>query len=679
MTTLNTLPTELVLRILAYLPLQSLRNVRLLSRRWNEFVNVNESTVYHHAALLHNFVDSLETLLSEAKEARCLKFLQDVPDWYQYCRKYFQLQKNWTGAGSGTPKFYGGHPYDVHRIKVDEKHGLVITTHEFGGLTVFDMETTKVLWRLGTGYVRRYAHCEYENGFLIFDRVGTSKEVWRLETLYSEAEEPLASRPNSTQMAAWRETSQQWSASAPRGHFRPWALIDTPEFGRAYRFVYPDLLVSALRKAYAWDVRTGELVLELENVQGDYPVGDINYVELSATHVFICSSSALRIFSRENKAMVLEIPSYQLSYADVRLAVQLDPAIARRAQATPGEAMSLPAVPTQTTSLYTASYAEFSAVHVSRTGTDIITQLSDSRLVVIRDFMRVARGEVPLKQAALEIGKILPPRQGPDEHFSIYLAFEHGRAGVVTTSGVYVMTLDPTEHGVLDPARAARENAHRIPRGAVDAGVSFPHIVIAALPFYHDRRQLARVTCVQMTETKLFFVWDAMYKPDSIDFFTSMGVIGPEEGAAPGPAPAGAVQAGDVQWPAGAADGGGVVAGAGDAPDGEDADEGWEAQAIAAADVVAAGAHGADPAAADVPADAVQVDWVPLDEDGDEDEWEDEEDMDDDDAADFDDQDVVEEAALEADVAHPFPGVRRGREWSLIFVPPLTRALIGFF
>ena len=111
----------------------------------------------------------------------------------------------------------------------------------------------------------------------------------------------------------------------------------------------------------SWDVELRELVLELENVQGDYPVGDINYVELSATHVFVCSSSALRIFSRENKAMVLEIPSYQLSYADIRLAVQLDPAIARRAQATPGEVISLPAVPTQTTSLYTASYAEFSA------------------------------------------------------------------------------------------------------------------------------------------------------------------------------------------------------------------------------------------------------------------------------------------------------------------------------
>ena len=51
-------------------------------------------------------------------------------------------------------------------------------------------------------------------------------------------------------------------------------------------------------------------------------------------------------------------------------------------------------------------------------------------------------------------------------------------------------------------------------------------MTFASLPFYHDRRQLAKVTCIQMTETKLFFVWDAMYKPDNIDFFRRLGMIG---------------------------------------------------------------------------------------------------------------------------------------------------------
>ncbi|KAI0629050.1 hypothetical protein C8Q77DRAFT_1015195, partial [Trametes polyzona] len=509
MSSMEILPTELILRILSFLPLQSLRSVRLTARRWNDFIAANESTVYHHAALLHNFVDDFQTLLPEAREAHHLQFLRDVPDWYQYCgqyillaqtlplsRKYFQLQKNWAGEGSAKTRTYGRHPYDVHRIKVDEKYRLIITTHEFGGLTVLHMDTGDILWKLNAGYVRRYAHCEYENGFLIFDRVGISKEVWRLEALYDTAEEPSLCRPDEAQEEAWQLASRQHASTAPHGHFRPWALIETPEFGRAYRFVYPDLLVSGLRKAYVWDVRTGQRVLELDNVQGDLPVGDINYVELSATHIFICSSSALRVFSRANGAMVLEIPSYQLTYSDTRLAIRIEPAIARHGLAPPNEPL-------------TASFP----VHVSRDGADIVAQLSDSRVLVIRDFMRIVRGEVSLKTAALEIGKSLPRRHGTDEDFAIYLGLEHGRAGIVTTSGVYIITLDPTRHGLVDPARAAASNAHRIPRAAIAAGLSFPDLRVACMPYYSDRSLLAKVTCLQMTESQLFFVWDAAHIP----------------------------------------------------------------------------------------------------------------------------------------------------------------------
>lgn len=85
MPALETLPAELVLRIVAYLPLQALRNLRLVSRSWHDFFAEHESTIYHHAALLHNFIDSIHTLLPEAKAAHPLKFLQDVPDWREYC------------------------------------------------------------------------------------------------------------------------------------------------------------------------------------------------------------------------------------------------------------------------------------------------------------------------------------------------------------------------------------------------------------------------------------------------------------------------------------------------------------------------------------------------------------------------------------------------------------------
>ena len=82
---LEALPTELLLRILALLPVQHLRNLCLASRGWNAFFLANRNTIYHQAALLHGFVDSIQDLLSEAKEAHPLKFLQELPDWYQYC------------------------------------------------------------------------------------------------------------------------------------------------------------------------------------------------------------------------------------------------------------------------------------------------------------------------------------------------------------------------------------------------------------------------------------------------------------------------------------------------------------------------------------------------------------------------------------------------------------------
>ena len=86
MPTLQDLPAELLLRVLAFLPVQALRSLRLASRAWNVFFFENESTIYHHAAVLHRFIDSIDTLLPEAKAARKhLTFLQDVPDWYHYC------------------------------------------------------------------------------------------------------------------------------------------------------------------------------------------------------------------------------------------------------------------------------------------------------------------------------------------------------------------------------------------------------------------------------------------------------------------------------------------------------------------------------------------------------------------------------------------------------------------
>jgi len=115
-------------------------------------------------------------------------------------------------------------------------------------------------------------------------------------------------------------------STAPRGHFKPWALLEMPEFTSAFRFVYPTLVVVAWDRAYLWDIPTGRLIQTIAETQravvgadGPGPIellGDINYVEVSERHVFICGTHMIRIFSRASGKCVFDIPSSQFSYAN---------------------------------------------------------------------------------------------------------------------------------------------------------------------------------------------------------------------------------------------------------------------------------------------------------------------------------------------------------------------------
>lgn len=208
------------------------------------------------------------------------------------------------------------------------------------------------------------------------------------------------------------------------------------------------------------------------------------------------------------------------------------------------------------------------------------------------------------------------------------------------TSGVYILTLDPTRHGVVDAERAARSNAHRIPRAAIEAGLSCPNIGVASMPYYSDRRLLAKVTCVQMTATKLFLVWDAAQTPEHAEGADAGSVPGPSTG--PGTheravavnmvveAEADAEVEGEVEEAA-EEDAAATV----EPPTGDDV---WDAPGIDESQVVTAGEPVAGPStSAAVNDEAAQVDEVPSNGD-DEDNWvdanEEEDDLDDEDGID---------------------------------------------
>ena len=83
----------------------------------------------------------------------------------------------------------------------------------------------------------------------------------------------------------------------------------------------------------------------------------------------------------------------------------------------------------------------FSIAHVSRDGRDLVISTTSYRVVLIRDFERICRGETSL----LDAGQVLGLLPG-DECYR--MAFEHGRVCVATVR-VFPYTFSCRTHSCL--------------------------------------------------------------------------------------------------------------------------------------------------------------------------------------------------------------------------------------
>lgn len=165
---LDRLPSELICHILAYFPCQDLRALRLTSKFWNNFIESNGSSIYHYAAIQHNLVASVSTSLADALVGQG-GYLHGVNSWQALCafnrlsylhtciladlarvlgQRRYTLEANWARRGHHPLQLIADEHPDVCRIKVDEERGIVVTTHDTGGLAVRDMDTGEVLWSL---------------------------------------------------------------------------------------------------------------------------------------------------------------------------------------------------------------------------------------------------------------------------------------------------------------------------------------------------------------------------------------------------------------------------------------------------------------------------------------------------------------------------------------------------
>jgi F-box-like len=173
---LDVLPAELSLNILSYLPIPSLCSLFTLSRRWYHFLFANQSSIFHRAAILRGYTQpglQLEDALARYTGSPW----EGSIDWKDLCkstsglqipiytqvsapestfphlfiikgRRFFQLDKNWEGKGRAVARLLSPPGHDVHRIKVDEKAGICITTHILGGLSVTHLFSSVLLWDL---------------------------------------------------------------------------------------------------------------------------------------------------------------------------------------------------------------------------------------------------------------------------------------------------------------------------------------------------------------------------------------------------------------------------------------------------------------------------------------------------------------------------------------------------
>ena len=95
-----------------------------------------------------------------------------------------------------------------------------------------------------------------------------------------------------------------------RGQFVPWACLQIPENGRAFKLARGTLLVSSAQRAFLYDIEKAEL-LQTIHVQTQ---GHLRYVDVSEKHIFIVSILQLNVYDRENGSCVLRIPAGRLPW-----------------------------------------------------------------------------------------------------------------------------------------------------------------------------------------------------------------------------------------------------------------------------------------------------------------------------------------------------------------------------
>ncbi|OJA19664.1 hypothetical protein AZE42_02828, partial [Rhizopogon vesiculosus] len=492
---LHLLLTEMAIHIASYLPLQSLYQASLVSREWHSLIADNEQTLYRNAAILHRFV------LHADLEAESSSQTSDKKrDWKQLClcRRRLEIEKGWRGKAPSTTKELTATGEYVLRIKVDENEGFVITTHHSGGLYVTDINTDRVLWA-ETTHVPGYVHCEYDRGYIVFNRHNNSKEVWRLARRFQHSDIPDNSRPNGSMITASHEAARRYPSSTGRGHFRPWALIQMPEHTSNFRLSYPTLILASKNNAYVWDVPTSRLVETISNIQGGDQhgsLGCLNYVDVNDKYAFVCGSLQLRIFRRNGGGLVYKLTKKMLPRTQWDVLQESNNVACLSSLFQPQqlhEALHR--------SKSKSSASSFKAAHVSSSGKDLVALTASGNFIWIPGFERLINREATLSEIAVVLN--FSPFPDNSQDISIYLALGelNEKAAIATRKGIYIINLDP------EISKCTAEAPSR------------PGASVCRVMKYDNSLYLSLITCLQMSDTGIFFNWHPFLEQSRLSRF----------------------------------------------------------------------------------------------------------------------------------------------------------------
>ncbi|KAI0019983.1 hypothetical protein F4780DRAFT_743992 [Xylariomycetidae sp. FL0641] len=182
---LDTLPVELVLRILHFATISTVARLSRVSRAWYAFIQEHHQNIVY-ASLAPKRAGAAVDLRQPSQYFRSLntftKYGQDVTTWKEALRSYFALEDAWRmDKPSPTDTVIQVGRLPVWRFRPDFKRRFILSTCHAGGFNVTDMDTGALLWSLDKHEVRKFAHLEYQDGTAVWDRLQNALEVWKTD------------------------------------------------------------------------------------------------------------------------------------------------------------------------------------------------------------------------------------------------------------------------------------------------------------------------------------------------------------------------------------------------------------------------------------------------------------------------------------------------------------------